>query len=152
MAGLKRSAQGSLPCSRHADRNSRGDGQTEIEILAVRSAEHVRPGLGRRSFAAVVGRGPAGSRVVVDEKAAAADARGLRFDHAQHHLDRNRRIHRGAAAFEHVDARLDCHRVRRRHHALRFGGCGPAEIQQCEAENDGAAESHAASLMRDGRR
>ena len=82
-------------------------------------------------------------RLVADEETAAADARGLRLDHAQHHLDRNRRVHRRAAAFQHVEAGLDRHGIRRRHHALRFGGCRAMEAQQRKTENESAAEPHA---------
>ena len=103
----------------HADRDAGGDGLAIAERLAVAIEEHRRRGAGRRRLAAVVDGDGLGRAVVVQQEAAAADARGVRLDDAQHHLHGDGRIDRGAAAPQHFQTGLDGQRMGRRHHRLR---------------------------------
>ena len=124
--------------ARHADGNARGHGVAEAERLAVDAQEHRGRGAGRRRLAAVIDVDGAGGALVVQQEAAAAEARGLRLDDAQHHLDRNRGVDRRAAAAQHLEARLDGHRVCRSHHALRRGQArrNPGRAQHQQQRND----------------
>ena len=81
----------------------------------------------------------------MQQEAATADARGVRLDDAQYHLDGDRRIDGGAAATQDFEPGLDgqrmgrCdHRLRRRQHGLRASG---REQQQRDTQQ--AADLHA---------
>jgi len=68
----------------------------------------------RRQLATVVGAQLLLALRPVEEKRAAADTGGFRFDQAEHQLHRDRGVDRGAAAREDLDTRLDRERMRRR--------------------------------------
>jgi len=91
--------------ARHADRQTRADGLRQRHRRAVRAQEAVRARRGRRGLAPVVGGDLLCRRVPVQQEGAAADAGGRRFDNIEHHLHRDRRVHRAAARTQHLDAR-----------------------------------------------
>ena len=79
----------------------------------------------------------------MQQEAAAADARGLRLDHAQNHLHGDCGVDRRAAAAQHLQPRLDGHGIGRRHHRLRRRVARRAEAQQRQDDEKQAAQHHA---------
>ena len=102
----------------HSDRKAADSDRLPRARCAVRIQKKLFTGGGRCSLAPVIGLYDPSRRIVVEQKAAAADAGGLRFDEAQHHLRRDRRIDSVAACFEDVGARLCGSRVSRRDHRV----------------------------------
>ena len=127
----------------HADREARPTASRKRQRLAVAAQEQLGRRAGRRGLAAVVGDHGAGRAVEMQQEAAAADARGLRLDDAQHHLHGDRRIDRRAAAAQDVEPGLGGQRVGRRDHrpGCRLGR--RSEAQQQERPDDQAAADHA---------
>lgn len=103
----------------HTHRDAGGDGLAEAERLALGIEEHRRAGARRRRLATVVDRDGLRAGIVMQQEAATADARGLRLDDTQDHLDGNRGIDGRTAAPQHVQSGLDRKRMGRRHHCLR---------------------------------
>ena len=129
----------------NADRDAGGHGFAVPEGLAVGRKEHGRTGARRRRLAAIVdGDGVAGA-VVVQQEAAAADARGVRLDHTQHHLHGDRRIDGGAAATQNLESGLDRQRMGGRHHRLRrrLHGRHAAGRDQQQRDTQQATPDHA---------
>jgi hypothetical protein len=98
--------------ARRSHRTAAGDRVAQRHRAAVGLEEPVGPRGGRRRFPPVVAAQQLLLLVPVQQEGAAADAGGLRLDEAQHHLHRDRRVHRTAAAREHRTACLDRQRMR----------------------------------------
>ena len=95
--------------ARHADRAATDHAVVEGHGLAVGADEQLFGGGGGRGLAAVPGHQLAPA--AVQQKGAAADAAGLRFDQAQHHLHRHRRVDGVAARLQHLVAGVGGQRV-----------------------------------------
>ena len=93
----------------HADRAAADHAVVEGHGLAVGADEQLFGGGGGRGLAAVPGHQLAPA--AVQQKGAAADAAGLRFDQAQHHLHRHRRVDGVAARLQHLVAGVGGQRV-----------------------------------------
>jgi hypothetical protein len=76
----------------------------------------------------------------VQQEGAAADARGLGLHQAEHHLHRDRRIERRAAALQHIVARARGERIRGGDHELprdeRFARLGKPEREPAQERNE----------------
>ena len=103
--------------TRDTDRAATDDGVHERHGFPV-AHEPLGPGRSWSCLAAVVAPKLLLALRPVQEERAAADAGGFRLDQPQHHLHRDRRIDRRAAAREHRIAGLRRERMRRRDHEL----------------------------------
>ena len=72
----------------------------------------------RRAARAIIGNDPALAFRLHQREAVAADAGGLRLDHAEQRACRNRRVCGRAACPHHLDRRQRRQRMRRRHHRI----------------------------------
>ena len=108
-------------CARDADRDAGRDGFAERQRLAIGAEEHGGRSAGWRRLAAVIDRDRLAGGVVMEQEPAAAQARGLRLDHAQRHLNCDRGVYGRAAIAQHREARLGRERMGGRHHLARFG-------------------------------
>ena len=91
--------------ARHADRAPADYRFHKRDRFPVLTEETIRSCRSGRGLAAVVAAQALVAFGPVEEERAPADARGLRLDQAEHHLNRDRRVERGAAAPEDVVAR-----------------------------------------------
>ena len=114
------------------DRPTADHGGLEGERLARRIEEQVGPCGSRRGFAAVVGIEMPAMRSVMQHEAAAADAGRLRFDEVQHQLGGNCRIHRAAAARQHLQPGVGSKRMRRHDHVPRGADEGLVSPAGCD--------------------
>jgi hypothetical protein len=96
---------------RRADGTAAGLPVVEIHGLAMLVEEHVGAGAGGRGFAALVATDGFALCIVVDQKAAAADAGGLRLHQAQHKFRGDGGVHRRAALAQHRQRRIDRARI-----------------------------------------
>ena len=95
--------------SRHADRTAAHGRGLKGQRRALRAEEKRVVDRCRRGLAAVVGAHALA--VPVQQEGAPADAAGLRFDQAEHHLCGHRRVERRAAFAQHARARFGSQRV-----------------------------------------
>ena len=74
----------------------------------------------------------------------------MRLDHAQHHLHRDRRIDRRAAAAQHVEACLDRQRMGGGNHLLRFRARAAlsADNRQQQGEREQPPHARRATMNR----
>jgi hypothetical protein len=105
----------------HADAAARDHCLHERQRLAVAVEEPLRIGARRRGLAAVE-RLERAVGAAVEQEAAAADARALRFDHTQREHRRDRRVDRAAALAQHRRAGFGGARVGRADEACPDGG------------------------------
>ncbi len=101
------------------------DGVEEGHRPPVRTKEELRVGRRRSRLAAVVGGQLAGLAVEVEQEAAAAEARTLRLDQAEHGLHRHGRVDGVSAAGEHLAASLRGQGIGRHHHAVGIDALRP---------------------------
>ena len=95
--------------ARRADRSAADDRLVEGHCLAVGQQEESFVRRHRRRLASVVGHDALA--VPVHQEGAAAEARALRLDEAEHELDGDRRVDRGAARPQDFAPRLGRERV-----------------------------------------
>src|SRR5262249_27593359 len=85
-----------------------------LQRLVLRIEKQTAVGCRRSRLATVVGAQRALAPGPVQHERPAADAGSDRLSQAEHHLHRDRRVDRGAAALEHVVPRIDRERMRGR--------------------------------------
>ena len=107
--------------ARHAGRAAGDHGLALVHRLAVGAVEQLWRRRRRRGLAAVVGAHPAGFGVIDGHERPAAEAGTLRLHQAQHRLHSDGGVDSRAAGLQHLQARLDGHRIGRGDHG---GGAG----------------------------
>jgi hypothetical protein len=126
-------------------RASADRGLLEGHGRAIGVQKKMGPGCRRRSLASIKSLGF--FTVKVQQKSTATDAAALGFDHAQHHLHGNRRVHRAAPGPQDFVARLRGQRIGRRHgkgvgleRRLLHTGAGEFGLHRRAALGAGSAE------------
>jgi hypothetical protein len=149
-------AMGAVRGLQHGDGAGDADGAAARHGLqegdgAAVAEEEVGAGGGGGGLAPVPGGDAPGAGVEVQQQRAAADARGLRLDQREHHLNRDGGVEGGAAVAQHREAGLGGERMAGGDHvAARGFDLRDARMQrQHEAqqqEQDGAAQVHCARI------
>jgi uncharacterized membrane protein YdjX (TVP38/TMEM64 family) len=110
----------------------KGEGGGPLVWLAVAALKELFGRCRRGRLAAVPGGQLLRRRIPAQQEGAAAEARGLRLDHCQHGLRRDRRIDRGAAGAQRSHAGLGRQRMRGGDHLALGQGRACREQQQQE--------------------
>ena len=139
--------------ARHSDRQTADGCLRPRTRCTVRSQEQTLVGGGRRRLASFVAFHGVPRGVVIEQKSATADARGLRFDQTEHHLRRDGRIDGVTARCEDAGAGLRRFGVRRCDHRVAGAHRGVGRGAAAGAlRTVSAKKTSAASLANDLRR